>query len=330
MRSTKASGQMGHARKPVRVGSRGDLHERGGGGVYRMGEGASRNLATVFSPAASGALRLPQEKLPIGSPSVVRPSLRPPLKWAGGKRWLVPYLEPLWQPYRDCRLVEPFVGGLAVTFGLLPQRALLNDVNPHTINFYQWLQKGLKAELRMENHPATFDAYRKRFNEIVREGEEGSKKAAELFYYLNRTCYNGLCRFNRAGEFNTPMGRYKTIQYVTDFRPYVEVMRHWRLRVGSFEKVPLQPQDFVYADPPYDSTFTGYSKEGFGWEDQVRLAKWLAKHPGPVVLSNQATPRIRNLYRDLGFRLAFVDAPRMINCTGDRTPAREVVATRNL
>ncbi|HCC32292.1 MAG TPA: adenine methyltransferase, partial [Clostridiales bacterium] len=86
--------------------------------------------------------------------------------------------------------------------------------------------------------------------------------------------------------------------------------------------------DFVYADPPYDVEFTQYSKDGFTWKDQVRLANWLASHPGPVVASNQATPRIVSLYRSLGFDLRFLDAPRMINCTGDRTSAREILATK--
>src|SRR6266480_5583819 len=70
-------------------------------------------------------------------------TLRPPLKWAGGKRWQVPHLRPIWKPSEDRRLVEPFCGGLAVTLGLAPSTALLNDANPHLVNFYQWLQRGL-------------------------------------------------------------------------------------------------------------------------------------------------------------------------------------------
>jgi DNA adenine methylase len=98
----------------------------------------------------------------------------------------------------------------------------------------------------------------------------------------------------------------------------------------DFEQLELEPSDFVYADPPYDVEFTQYSKGGFGWDEQERAAKWLAKHKGPVVLSNQATPRIVKLYRDLKFDLKFLKAPRRISCTGDRTPAREVLALRNL
>ena len=76
--------------------------------------------------------------------------------------------------------------------------------------------------------------------------------------------------------------------------------------------------------------FTRYSREAFTWDDQTRLARVLAGHPGPVILVNQATARVEALYRDLGYALRFADAPRRINCTGDRRPAREILATRNL
>lgn len=79
-----------------------------------------------------------------------------------------------------------------------------------------------------------------------------------------------------------------------------------------------------------DVDFTHYAQGGFSWADQERAAEWLALHPGPVVLLNQATPRIKSLYRALGYELRFLDAPRRINCTGDRTPAKEVLALRNL
>jgi DNA adenine methylase len=256
--------------------------------------------------------------------------LRPPLKWAGGKRWLVPYLRELWQPFADRRLVEPLCGGLAVALGLLPERALLNDVNPHNINFYRWLQSGLIVEMKMSNDPSTYYRARRRFNSLIARGEAGSREAAELFYYLNRTGYNGLCRFNRRGEFNVPFGRHATINYVRDFSAYREALAGWEFTTGDFESVDLQPGDFVYADPPYDVEFTQYSKEAFGWENQVRLAAWLARHPGPAVLSNQATDRVVRLYREYGFHLEFRPAPRMISCNGDRTKALEVIASRNL
>ena len=104
----------------------------------------------------------------------------------------------------------------------------------------------------------------------------------------------------------------------------------WEFSNLDFERIPVAADDFIYADPPYDVEFTQYSKGGFGWEEQERAAEWLAKHKGPVVLSNQATSRIVKLYRALEFSLKFLDAPRRISCTGDRTPAPEVLAVRNM
>ena len=256
--------------------------------------------------------------------------LRPPLKWVGGKRWLVPRLRSLWAPYGDRRLVEPFCGGLAVTLGLEPERALLNDINSHLVNFFRWLQKGLLMERPVANEEAFYYESRDRFNHLIKEGKSQTREGAELFYYLNRTGYNGLCRFNQDGEFNVPFGRYGKINYVRDFRPYRKMFQRWTFSSADFEELDLRVDDFIYADPPYDVEFTAYSKDGFGWEDQVRLARWLAEHPGPVLLSNQATERIVELYRDLGFGLSFFDATRMISCTGDRTRAREVLALKSL
>lgn len=184
--------------------------------------------------------------------------------------------------------------------------------------------------LPMENDETLFYAHRQRFNELLCNGGAESPEAAALFYYLNRTGFNGLCRFNSRGEFNVPFGEYKSIQYVRDFTPYQRQFANWEFISGDFESVPLADEDFVYADPPYDVPFTQYSKEGFGWDEQVRAAEWLARYRGPVILSNQATNRIVALYEKLGFKLRFLDAPRRISCTGDRTPAREVLAFKNV
>ena len=257
-------------------------------------------------------------------------SLAPPLKWAGGKRWQVPHVRKYWESKCHRRLVEPFCGGLAVTLGLRPERGLLNDVNPHLINFYKQIQKGLKISIEMRNDRVLFYEHRDRFNEVLRHGKSTSREAASLFYYLNRTAYNGLCRFNRSGEFNVPFGRYATINYRRSFSEYVSVFANWEFTTSRFNEVPLRPDDFVYADPPYDVVFTQYSKGGFGWDEQVKTAEWLAEHRGPVILSNQATPRIMRLYRSLGFKLIKLDAPRRISCTGDRQAAKEVLAIRNL
>jgi DNA adenine methylase len=255
---------------------------------------------------------------------------RPPLKWAGGKRWQLPRLRELWRPHAHRRLVEPFCGGLAVTLGLRPGRALLNDANPHLINFYRWVRRGLTVERSFENTSEAFYACRDRFNSLLAGGRTGGREAALLFYYLNRTGYNGLCRFNSRGEFNVPFGRHARINYCRDFSRFQAVLGDWSFRAGDFQDVRLRPGDFVYADPPYDVQFTRYAQAAFRWEDQVRTAEWLAAHPGPVVLTNQATDRIRRLYADLGYHVTELSAPRRISCTGDRSAAAEVLAVRNL
>ena len=258
------------------------------------------------------------------------PSLNPPLKWAGGKRWLAPHLEPVWQKHRKRRYVEPFCGGLAIALGLEPQSALLSDVNPHLINFYRHVRRGLRLEIDARYDRKLFAAHRARFNQLIANGSARTKEAAQLFYYLNRTCFNGLCRFNRDGEFNVPFGQYKTVNYARDFGAYQNIFRRWQFMNKDLARLPIERGDFIYADPPYDVEFTTYSAGGFSWDDQVRTAELLARHRGPVLLSNQATDRIISLYRSLGFDLKFFAAPRRISCNGDRTAAREVLASRNL
>jgi DNA adenine methylase len=256
--------------------------------------------------------------------------LKPPLKWAGGKRWLASHVVALWDSSTSRRYVEPFCGGLAVALTLQPKVAILNDINPHLINFYRQVQKGLSVNIEMENDESLFYEHRDRFNELARGNKLGTPEAAQLFYYLNRTCFNGLCRFNQSGEFNVPFGTYSSINYVSDFHGYRQVFKQWRFSNLDISEVELERDDFVYADPPYDVEFTAYSAGGFSWDDQVRTAELLAKHPGPVVISNQATKRIVSLYRTLKYRVRFLNAPRRISCTGDRSTAREVLATRNV
>jgi DNA adenine methylase len=260
----------------------------------------------------------------------VHSSISPPLKWAGGKRWLVPHISPLWQPHRNRRYVEPFCGGLAPPLGLRPETALLNDINPHLINFYEHLQRGLELTIEMDNAEECFYRQRKRFNQLINDGQSKGTEAAQLFYYLNRTCFNGLCRFNQSGEFNVPFGTHKAITYARDFFPFRGAFKNWAFTNRDIESLEIEAGDFIYADPPYDVEFTTYSAGGFSWHDQVRTAEWLAAHRGPVVLSNQATARIVALYERLGFAITYLDGPRRISCTGDRSAAKEVLALKGL
>jgi DNA adenine methylase len=261
--------------------------------------------------------------------------LPPPLKWAGGKRWLLPHLLPIWESHQRRRLVEPFVGGMAVALGLRPKSALLNDNNPHLINFYRWLQQGKLLDdpsVPLRNSADTYYANRSRFNDLIRRRKADTPEAATLFYYLNRTGYNGLCRFSSKGTFNVPFGRYRNINYAKrrDFDIYVEALGEWELSSVHFRDLVIDEADFVYADPPYDVEFTSYSPGGFSWEDQQELAEWLYLHKGPVVASNQATNRILRVYKKLGFKYKLLSAPRRISCNGDRTPQDEMLAWRNL
>jgi DNA adenine methylase len=272
------------------------------------------------------------ESAMILDPAVLRlkkqESLKPPLKWAGGKRWLVPYMRPYWESHRHVRYVEPFCGGLAMPLGLRPARALLNDVNTHVVNFYRWVQHGLHIRIDMANDRDLFYEHRERFNTLIAFGQDNTREAAELFYFLNRTGFNGLCRFNRRGVFNVPFGKYRTINYMRDFSGYQRVLAPWTFQSGDFESLRLCDDDFIYADPPYDVPFTSYSKEGFNWADQVRLAKWLSRHSGTVIVSNQRTKRIIELYGDLGFDIRVLEAPRRISSDGNRAPAQEMLAIR--
>lgn len=257
----------------------------------------------------------------------------PPLKWAGGKRWLLPVLAQYRTGHEHRRFVEPFAGGLAAVLGLAPERALLNDANPHLISFYRWLQRGLDVEaagVPFENERHAYARNRARFNALIASGESDSAEAAALFYYLNRTGYNGLCRFNARGFFNVPFGLYARIPYRRDFSEYRAALAAYEFACGDFEAMAWDAGDFIYADPPYDVQFTAYSAGGFSWRDQQRLARRLAAHAGPVVASNQATPRVVNLYRDLGFDVRTVSAPRRISCNGNRDAAAEMIALRNV
>lgn len=261
-----------------------------------------------------------------------RPDIETPLKWAGGKRWLLSHLRELYKP--SYRLVDAFTGGMSVPLGLKPEQCLICDVNAHLMNFWRWLQAGLEWDdndgVVFENDSAVFYENRQKFNALCHAREFWTKGGALLFYYLNRTGYNGLCRFNSSGYFNVPFGRYKTIDYKKSFLQYVPAMAGWELYCGDFESLPLQPTDFIYADPPYDVPFTQFAPRDFTWRDQERLAHWLARHQGPVVTSNQATDRIVELYTNLGFHIITLEAPRMISSSGDRTPAIEIVAMKGL
>lgn len=253
--------------------------------------------------------------------------MKPILKWAGGKRWLLPVLLPYIKDYNT--IVEPFVGAGSVTFTCQPNNAVLADINPHLINLYKQLQLGTltTSEIEFINTENCYYRNRSLFNTLIKTNPNSSQ-CALLFYYLNKTCFNGLCRFNKKGEFNVPYGKYKTIAYIEDFSSYKTALANYTFVCTDFESLDVPIHSALYLDPPYDDGFTNYSKEGFSWVDQVRLGNWAIQHEGLKIISNKATKRIIQLYTDLGFTIVLLDAPRSISSNGNRTKVQEVLAIK--
>ena len=252
----------------------------------------------------------------------------PPLKWAGGKRWLVPFFAKLLPQFKIYSFIEPFCGAAAVTLGCRPQCSFISDINYPLINFYAQVQKGLKVDFDLRNEKEYYYEVRTKFNAMLKDPKHDREELALMFYYLNRTGFNGLCRFNNKGEYNVPFGRYRVIYYRSNFDDIRNALSATAICNCSYDKVPVtKDDDFVYADPPYDVEFTKYSARDFTWEDQVALANWLTYLPCPFVVSNSATPRILDLYRKCGFNMKMIDAPRRIAANGNRDTAFEVLAS---
>jgi DNA adenine methylase len=249
----------------------------------------------------------------------------PFLKWAGGKTSLLPeLLKHVPSPLR--RYHEPFVGAGALFFAVAPRRAVLSDANGELIHCWRQVRDDVHAVLdALAGH--VYD--RARF-EAVRALDPlrlAPAERAARFIYLNKTCFNGLWRVNRAGRFNVPFGRYKN---PTFHHPGLLLRASRALRGAHIHRAPFEialqratPGDFVYLDPPYDpvsqtASFTSYTRDAFTWADQERLAAECAaldRRGVRFLLSNSATPRIRALYR--GFEQRVVRAPRHISCKGE-------------
>lgn len=233
-------------------------------------------------------------------------SVAPFLKWAGGKRWFARGHPGVLALSDSERLVEPFVGSGAVFFELAPRRALLNDANAELIETYSAIREDWKAVLtllkRHSNHHCTSYYYE------VRARRPLSKFArAARFIYLNRTCFNGLFRVNRNGDFNVPKGTKDSVLLETDdFAGVANALRRATLRVGDFAKTVGETGhgDVIFADPPYTvrhnhNGFIKYNEKLFSWADQERLRDSLvaaAARGARVVVSNADHPSIHDLY----------------------------------
>jgi len=252
---------------------------------------------------------------------------RPFLKWAGGKRNLLHYLRSL-IPETYNNYIEPFVGGGALFFDLCPHNAILSDLNAELMNCYKAVRDNPDELLGLlEKMPVNKEAFYaiRRQNPMILDDIE---RAARLIY-LNKTCYNGLYRVNKQGQFNTPFGRNEKVRVCDHEAIYAasRALRGVRLVEGDFERILLthaRPGDFIYLDPPYPpigqfSDFKRYTREFFYEKDHVRLAgvvEELDQRNCKFVLSNAKHPLISKLYSQ--FRKIDVEAPRYINSRGDK------------
>jgi len=231
---------------------------------------------------------------------------QPILKWAGGKRWLVRQSPEIF-PEKFEKYVEPFLGGGAVFFHLMPKQALLSDLNRDLIEMYQAIKTDWESVLTnlVEHQKHHCKEYYYSQRAIVPENI--SERAARLLY-LNRTCWNGLYRVNMKGGFNVPIGTKNTVILETDdFENLSTVLSRVDLQVSDFEKSidSAQKDDFVFVDPPYTvkhnmNGFIQYNENLFKWEDQVRLASSVeraANRGAKVLVLNAHHDSIKALYQ---------------------------------
>jgi len=258
----------------------------------------------------------------------------PILKWAGGKRQIIESIISLFpKDINKHRFHEPMFGGGAVTFNIEPCGGSINDINPRLVRFYRTVRE-YPDELieRNRKHKLDKDYFytaRKRFNRPIHGYELEPIEEASLLLYLNRTCFNGLYRENKLGEFNVPFGRYKTSDFVQEenIRKCSKILKRMDIYNEDFEYIlnVVRKGDFVYIDPPYHpltdtSSFTSYSKGGFGYDSQIRLRDTILKlnEKGvKFVLSNSSAEAMKKLYSDY-FRIISIPARRAINCNGER------------
>ena len=267
------------------------------------------------------------------------------MKWAGGKRSLRRQLLALAPPH-FASFVEPFLGGATFFLSLASERpvshAVLGDANCELMQLYQAVRddpEAVMAELDLLSDHVLDEQFYYQIRAVNPDSLSPSKRAAR-FIYLNKTCYNGLYRVNRRGQFNVPFGRYATppgLYNRSNIARVAALLRKADLRCGDFAETlrDAGPDDFVYLDPPYvpltqTASFTRYTKGAFGDDDQRRLARTiheLTARGCRVLLSNSETPLVRELYAD--YDIAVVYAPRNIN--SDATGRQRVpeLAIRN-
>ena len=264
---------------------------------------------------------------------------KPFVKWAGGKRQIIHELIKR-VPEKFDTYYEPFVGGGALLFELMPEKAVIGDVNYDLINAYLVIRDKVEELIAsLKKHKNEKDYYY-----AIRSLDPNTLdpvERASRFIYLNRTCYNGLWRVNSKGEFNVPFGRYKNPKICDEenLRVVSEYLRSANVKIvyGDYKETlkTAKEGDFVYLDPPYapvskTANFTEYAKNGFSLRDQEELADVfteLDKKGCYVMLSNSDTEFVKSLYK--GYLIEKVRANRSINCISHRRKNHCELIVRN-
>lgn len=252
---------------------------------------------------------------------------RPFLKWAGGKRQLIPQLLKHVPAYSG-RYFEPFVGGGAMFFALQPDEAVLADVNRRLMRAYGGVRYDVDGVIgRLQDYPFDKGFFLKLRAENI-DAKIDDVEVACWLIYLNKTAFNGLYRVNKKGAFNVPWGKYKnpTICDEQNLRAVSLVLRRAELVCGDFEYAVrgAKQGDLVYFDPPYvpassTSNFTSYSEDKFDLNEQVRLrdvALALKKRGVHVMVTNSNTKTVRDLYGIDGFKIRRVKAKGSVAAKG--------------
>lgn len=269
----------------------------------------------------------------------------PFLKWAGGKRQLMPEIrEMLPDGVTTHPYYEPFIGGGALFFELLPKRAVINDYNEELINVYTVIRDNPSELIEdLKRHKNTAEYFYK-IRAIDRQplfSNLTKIERASRIIYLNKTCYNGLYRVNNAGEFNSPFGRYKNPNIVNE--PVIKAVSKYlnssQIQISSCDYALIlkdAPTDsFVYLDPPYHpisegSSFTGYVQGGWNEGEQLRLrdvCNRLSERGIKFLLSNSASDFIREIYSD--YNIHIVQAKRSVNSNSSRRGQVDEFLIRN-
>lgn len=269
-------------------------------------------------------------------------TVSPFLKWAGGKRQLLTQIRER-MPREYNRYYEPFIGGGAVVFDLLPENALINDINEALINAYVQIRENVDSFLDKinridsaieEDGKAYYYSMRNLYNMKLEKMEYDIELAA-LFVFLNKHCFNGLYRVNSKGLFNVPYNNSKRVSCDEEtIRMTSDYLKRVTITTGDFEDACRNAGrgDFVFLDSPYaplnPTSFESYTKEGFTLESHERLARLydeLTERGCYCMLTNHNTELIEQLYGNKGYTISVVNVKRMINSDANNRKGQEVI-----